>query len=367
MAVLLRRRGARDPRFDGAACGSRSGSRSSARAVLAAVAVRRLTDNPYAIVAAPALTLLDAVGGARARGAHAGAARATDPARRGAARRTPAHRGRRRCARGRRAVPEVAVRAPALAAIVLFSARAASGRSLAAAPSPCAVQAVVFTALFGFGLWDDSVLAQMGFRAARVRRCCAASGARRRGACSGCVALAALRLPATAPRPRTLPLLKVLTALAVADAPLRSSPNTKDGTGLNILVPVEAALVPLALAGAVLVPAPGGPRAPARGSPLAQSALADHDRAHRDAVHLPHVRARRLGHRGRRGRPRPRARPRRRLPAHGPPTPARRTWAFLADRPVPDDQPDQFLPFHAPRLADVGKAHPARSGAALPV
>ena len=30
--------------------------------------------------------------------------------------------------------------------------------------------------------------------------------------------------------------------------------NYKDGTGLNVLVPVESALVPLALAGAVFVP-----------------------------------------------------------------------------------------------------------------
>ena len=60
--------------------------------VLAAIAVWRLTENPWATALAPALTPADAVGAARARRADAGAAGAAGAARRGAARRAAADR-----------------------------------------------------------------------------------------------------------------------------------------------------------------------------------------------------------------------------------------------------------------------------------
>ena len=47
----------------------------------------------------------------------------------------------------------------ALIAIVLFS--AAPKKAIVGAAIAIAVQAVGFTVLFGFGLWDDSVIAQM--------------------------------------------------------------------------------------------------------------------------------------------------------------------------------------------------------------
>src|SRR4051794_24926296 len=136
----------------------------------------------------------------------------------------------------------------ALAVIAIVVCSAAPRRAALGAAIALAVQILAFTAIFGWGLWDDTVVAQLG------------SG--RRGldilkgvwgqafwSLLGLVALAAVawwrRAKTTDP-----PLLRVSAALAVAMLATLVT-NTKDGTGLNVLVPVEAALLPLTLTGAV--------------------------------------------------------------------------------------------------------------------
>ncbi len=127
--------------------------------MLAAIAVWRLTENPWATAAAPALTLLTPWA-LREHGALTPELLAP-PVLLGAAllaarpRATAAYAG---------ALAAVApfIKWPyalALIAIVLFSAapkKAAVGAAIA-----IAVQALAFTAIFGFGLWDDSVIAQL--------------------------------------------------------------------------------------------------------------------------------------------------------------------------------------------------------------
>ena len=128
---------------------------------------------------------------------------------------------------------------------------------------------------------------------------------------------------ASAPRLRDAALLKVLAALAVAMLATLIT-NTKDGTGLNVIVPIEAVLVPLALARRRACHAALGRAGRARVHARAV-ALARPLAHHRDAVPLPHLRARRVGPRTatpRRSRPRSR-RPRPARPAS--PTPARRS------------------------------------------
>ena len=233
-----------------------------------------------------------------------------------------------------------------LIAIVLFS--AAPKKAILGAAVAIAVQAVGFTLLFGFGLWDDSVIAQMssGRRGLDILK---GVWGQAFWSLLGLVALAAVAWWRRA-EIRDAPLLKVLLALGVGDARHRLT-NYKDGTGLNVLVPVEYALVPLALAGAVFVPGRWFGVA-ALVFVLAQSA---------SLLLSPNTNTPFLypsSERGAWGAPAPRPtssarwpRPRRARPASpigGPPF-----LAFLAERPMPDDQPDQFLPSRSTRLADV--------------
>jgi hypothetical protein len=204
------------------------------------------------------------------------------------------------------------------------------------------VQIVGFTAIFGFGLWDDSVFAQLG--------------SQRRGwellrgvwgqafwSLIGLVILAGFALRTT----RDTPLLRVLAALAVAMLGTLIT-NTKDGTGLNILVPIEAALLPLALAGAT-----AGPRLvviAALAFTFVQSAslLASPDTA--SPFLYP------TSERGAWGREASEPQVKQEVARaetcppgvaySGPPF-----FAFLAHRPMPDGQPDQFLPAHSNHLA----------------
>jgi hypothetical protein len=316
--------------------------------VLAAIAVRRLTDNPFAIAAAPALMLLTPWA-VREHGALTPELLAP-PVLLGAA--LLASRPKTALAAGALASVAVFLKWPyalPVAALVLFS--AAPKRAIIGAVVAGVVQAVVFTALFGWGLWDDSVIAQMA--------------SERRGfdilrgvwgqAFWSLIGLVILAFLAWRHREKAkdAALFKVLTMLAIGMLATLAS-NTKDGTGLNVLVPIEATLVPLALAGVAfygrrLVPAlllaftlvqslslittprtatpfifptsergawgiAGDEAAVERGIALAEACPAG-------------------------------------VPYSGPPF-----IAFLTDRTMPDGQPDQFLPLHSPHLKDVGDA-----------
>ena len=231
---------------------------------------------------------------------------------------------------------------------------AAPRRAAAWAAAALALQALVFTALFGFGLWDDSVIAQMysGHRGLDVLE-----GVWGQASWSviGLVAPAALALRHRAVV-RDAPLLNVLSALAVAMLATLIT-TTKDGTGLNVLVPVEATLLPLALAGAVAAARAGGMRRLA----VAGAGLAFTFAQSASLVASPRTAAPFLyptSERGAWGRNGSEAQVRRevtraeRCPPgvaySGPPF-----LAFLADRPMPDDQPDQFLPSRSSRLQEV--------------
>ena len=179
--------------------------------VLAAIAVWRLTEHPWATFAAPALTLLTPWA-LREHGALTPELLAP-PVLLGAA--LLASRERTAAYAGALAAVAPFIKWPyalALIAIVLFSAapkKAAVGAAIA-----IAVQALAFTALFGFGLWDDSVIAQLS------------SGRRGLDVLKGVwgqsfwslIGLVALAFAVWRQRAqlKDTPLMKVLTALAVA-------------------------------------------------------------------------------------------------------------------------------------------------------
>ena len=315
--------------------------------VLAAIAVWRLTENPVATVLTPALTLV-MPWTLREHGALTpellapvvllGAALlAASP--------------RTAMAAGALAAVAPFIKWPyalPLIAIVLFS--AAPRKAIVGAAIAIAVQAVAFTALFGFGLWDDSVIAQMysGRRGLDILK---GVWGQAFWSLLGLVALAAVAWWRRA-EIRDSPLLKVMVALGVAML-LTVVTNYKDGTGLNVLVPVEYALVPLALAGAVFVPRRWFGIA-ALVFVLAQSA---------SLLLSPNTNTPFLypsSERGAWGRAGSEADVEREVAkaeacppgvAYGGPP----FLAFLADRPMPDDQPDQFLPSRSSHLADVQK------------
>jgi hypothetical protein len=315
--------------------------------VLVGIAVWRLTGNPWATAAAPALSLL-LPWTLREHGALTPELLAP-PVLLGAA--LLAARPRTAGWAGALAAVAPFIKWPyalALIAIVLFS--AAPKKAAVGAAVAIAVQAVAFTAIFGVGLWDDSVLAQMS------------SGRRGLDVLKGVwgqafwslIALTALAFLAWRKREalRDAPLLKVLAALAVAMLATLIT-NTKDGTGLNVIVPIEAALVPIALA-AVAVRSLRAVGVVALLFTLAQSV---------SLVASPNTATPFLyptSERGAWGRAGDEAQVKAELaraeacPAgvafSGPPF-----LAFLADRPMPDDQPDQFLPSRSTRLADVQK------------
>jgi hypothetical protein len=153
-------------------------------------------------------------------------------------------------------------------------------------------------------------------------------------------------------RLKDAPLFRVLAALAVAMLATLIT-NSKDGTGLNVIVPIEAALVPLALA-AVSIASLRWIAPVALAVTLAQSL---------SLVLSPNTATPFIypgSERGAWGRDsdaqqveaavaKAEACPRG-VAYSGPPF-----IALLAHRAMPDDQPDQFLPSHSTKLADVQK------------
>jgi hypothetical protein len=234
------------------------------------------------------------------------------------------------------------------------------------------VQAAAYTLLFGPALWEQTVLAQgqSGLHAwAALPGTVLQSAWTLLALLAGCALLAAAILrgpgspadpahPADATAEDTAQ-LRVSVALAAGTAVTWLS-TLKVGTSLNVLVPIELALLPLAVTGAVLAWRGRAtlPRPPARAAVVVLSALTlaqsvavlvpPHDAfpwsrpgsgpvygqtASRDEVEakVDAVRA---------------------CPADAP-YGGLAYYAFLADRRMPDGQPDTFLTQTAPRLADV--------------
>jgi hypothetical protein len=243
----------------------------------------------------------------------------------------------------------------ALIAIVLFS--AAPRRAATWAAAALALQIVVFTAVFGWGMWDDTVIAQIS------------SGRRGLGVLKGVwgqafwslIGLVALAGVAWWRRAKAHdpPLLRVSLALAVAMLATLVT-NTKDGTGQNVLVPVEAALLPLTLAGAAWLE-----RRVLAGLLLAFTFVQSASLIVSPRTETPFLYP--TSERGAWGRAGSASDVRQEVAKaatcppgvaySGPPF-----LAFLADRPMPDAQPDQFLPLHSTHLAGVA----ARIAAAQP-
>src|SRR6185436_3180815 len=200
--------------------------------VLAAVAVWRLTENPWATAFAPALTLLTPWA------LHEHGALTPEllapPVLLGAA--LLAARPNTAGYAGALAAVAPFLKWPyalAVIAIVLFS--AAPKKAFVGAAIATVVQAVAFTAIFGFGLWDDTVIAQLssGRRGLDVLK---GVWGQSFWSLIGLVALAALVWHKRA-QLLDRPLAKVLGALAVAMLATLIT-NTKDGTGLNVIVPI---------------------------------------------------------------------------------------------------------------------------------
>jgi hypothetical protein len=215
----------------------------------------------------------------------------------------------------------------------------------------------VFTLVFGGGLWDDTVVAQMQ------------SGRRSLLSLDGTVAQAVWNLAGLLAaagfawvRRRAVfdaPLLRALAGLAVAVL-LTLATVVKEGTALNVLLPMEAVLLPLALTGAVLaVRAAAARRALpavaavlALGFTYAQTASVLTADVTTWPFTLPTAARGAWGRVATDAQVRAQAGRARRcppgVPYSGPPF-----IAFVGRRPMPDGQPDQFLPAHSPRLRAV--------------
>jgi hypothetical protein len=135
------------------------------------------------------------------------------------------------------------------------------------------LQAGLWTAIFGGGLWDDAVVAQSDSATRSVRylaEVLVQAGWNLAGPLAGAAALAVLWWRARGAGAdgaaaggvlrRDPAQLRASAALAAAML-LTTGTMLKDGTALNVLVPVEAALLPVALLGLALAwrawPAPG--------------------------------------------------------------------------------------------------------------
>jgi hypothetical protein len=237
-------------------------------------------------------------------------------------------------------------------------------------------QAVAYTALFGPAMWEQTVLAQgqsglhaLGAFPGTVLQSAWTLLAPLAGCALLAVALLRRGSAQTAPGPADPVQLRVSAALAAGTAVTWLS-TLKVGTSLNVLVPIELTLLPLAAAGAVVAWRGGAalPRRAARATlvtlgvvALAQSAavlVPPHDAfpwsrpgsspVYGQTASRDEVRAKLTAARG--------------CPADAP-YGGLAYYAFLAGRRMPDGQPDTFLTQTAPRLADV-RARMAADGPA---
>ncbi|WP_022928895.1 hypothetical protein [Patulibacter americanus] len=247
----------------------------------------------------------------------------------------------------------------ALPALLVALVAADRGRTLRWLVGAVAAQAVVYTALFGVAMWEQTVLAQgqSGLHAwGALPGTIVQSGWTLLGVGLGAVAL--LARPAAWPADRAQ--LRTSVALAVGAAGTWVT-SVKVGTSLYVLVPLEAALIPLALAGVVSVwrgdawTVPPWLRRGAIGLVaalvVAQSLavlLPPHNRFPWTRPGTAPAYGQLLSHEAVQAT----VAQLRACPADAP-SGRLAYFAFLADRRMPDDQPDDFLPTKSPRLADV--------------
>jgi hypothetical protein len=233
-----------------------------------------------------------------------------------------------------------------------------------------ALQAVIFIAVFGSHLWQDSIVAQLhvGHRGLTVL---ARVWGQAFWSLIGLVVAAAAALVWRS-RLTGSPLLRIQAAGA-AGLLVTLATNTKVGTGLNIIVPMEAALIPLAVGG-VVASARGAASLTGRKRIAAYAAAFGIVFTLSQSTSLlvsprtetPFIYA--GSSRGAWGRllssdgvERLAAQVRRCPP--GVPYGGEPYFAFIAGRPMPDEQPDQFLTTHSSTLRSVA----ARMGAVQPL
>jgi hypothetical protein len=239
-------------------------------------------------------------------------------------------------------------------AALVVGAAARPGRAALAGAVTLGVGGALGLLLFGSNLWEDTVLAQLGTGQRGLR------GVAGYWAQGGWNVLAPLLLAGYAGwRFRDLrdgPLARTAGAAALGFL-LTFLTNWKEGTGLNILVPVEAALLPLAAAGAWLLVR----RDRRRGAVLAGVAVVftlaqSASLLISPRTHLPFLYPTSEPGSWRRALSTTGVRVQRRFARSCPPG---AKWtrepfiAFVAGRDVPDDQPDLFLVTRSKRLAPI--------------
>ena len=237
----------------------------------------------------------------------------------------------------------------ALAALLIALLAADRRRTLAFLVAGLALQAAAFTAIFGTGFWTHTVEAQLhsGGRGLDVLK-----GVWGQAAWNLAGLLAAAAVAVAARERLRDPVLFRVTAAAAAGLLVTVATNYKQGTGLNILVPLELVLVPLALAGVAV--GAGRRRALAVGAiafTLVQSAsLIASPRTATPFIYP-------TSERGAWGRladddaVRAEERAARACPP-GVAFDGQPFYAFVAERPMPGDQPDQFLTRHSKTLEE---------------
>lgn len=265
-------------------------------------------------------------------------------------------------ARSRLAIPAAAVlsvavftKVPLLLPAVLAAAAAQDRRRcLAWLAGFAVVQAALWTVVFGASLWQDVLLAQQA-TGLRAMKPFAEYGSQGAWNLLGLLVPAAAALLLFRHRARDRALLNTTAALAVG---LLGTLLTmlKNGTSINVLVPVEAGLVVLAVCGAVWAFEErrstllrGAVGAGALLLALQSASLFTHPTDPRPFLRpgasglgpaLQSEDVRREEVRARRCPPR--------LPYSGPPY-----LAFVAERRMPASQPDGFLTLESSRLTDV--------------
>jgi hypothetical protein len=241
----------------------------------------------------------------------------------------------------------------ALVPLIVFSVEPRT--ALRWAVAALCVQAAAFTALFGGDLWKDTVVAQLHTGAPRSLSVLVGVWGQAVWNVIGLLALALIawvrRCDSADPR-----LTRMLAALAVVEA-FTLLTIYKEGTGLAALIPLESTLVPLALAGAVyLFRARGTMALVASAVLLAFTSAQSVSLLTSDETGFPFVdpvSERGAWHREASGDEIERLVAAARACPPGVPYTGVPFVAFLAHRPMPANQPDQFLPSHSSTLHDV--------------
>lgn len=238
---------------------------------------------------------------------------------------------------------------PAVAIVLLGADRR---RAVAVGLATLVAQAALATAVFGAGFWEQSVLAQLAAEGRPTARTVAGYLGQAGWSLAGLVVAAAVAV-----RHRGAlrdPVLARILAGGAVGALLTLLSVTKAGTALNVVVPLEALLVPLAVAGAALAIG-------TRSRALASVALVFTAAQSVSLVVAPDTRAPFLyptSERGAWGRQASTAEVRAIVAAIGACPPDRPyggepLFAYLADRRPPGGQPDGFLTRRSSQLEDV--------------